>query len=73
MSCGGDTDVERTHQPEHKPRRAAIYLSQRDRDALAAGKQPSWEESADVVDRAEPPRAAGPNDRRLLEDVPPHY
>ncbi|MBD3689122.1 toxin [Nanchangia anserum] len=53
--------------------RAAVYISERDRAALAAGTCPSWEEPADVRERPEEASASGPNDRRLLDDVPPHY
>ncbi|MDU0968972.1 MAG: toxin [Actinomycetaceae bacterium] len=62
--------------PSRGAHRAAVYISRRDREAMAAGKQTSWEETADVSERREQASSmspAGPNDRRLLDDVPPHY
>lgn len=53
----------------------AVYLSEQDREALAAGKQPSWCEHADVNEDRERPDSAGlsARDREMIENVPPHW
>lgn len=60
--------IKRMHQ-------AAVYLSQQDREALAQGKLTSWQTPPDVMpDHDQKPEPmGGENDRRLIEDIPPHY
>ncbi|WP_022867478.1 hypothetical protein [Schaalia vaccimaxillae] len=66
------------HAPKKK-RRVATYVSPVDRDLLDKGLPPSWEDRvraedtrpgsmADSADRGD-----GANDRRLIDNVPPHF
>lgn len=57
--------------------RRVVRVSEVDRHLIERGLPPSWEEkvgSEDVPgpDGADPDRGDGANDRRLLENVPPH-
>lgn len=54
-----------------------MRVSEVDRHLIERGLPPSWEEkvgSEDVIghDGAYPDRGDGANDRRLLDNVPPH-
>lgn len=61
----------------HRGGRRAVRVSEVDRHLIERGLPPSWEEkvgSEDVsaVEGADPDRGDGANDRRLLDNVPPH-
>lgn len=66
--------VERTK----KRRRVATFVSDVDRKLIAHGVAPSWEDRVRPDDRRagsfadSPDRGDGANDRRLLDNVPPH-
>ena len=66
--------VERTK----KRRRVATFVSEVDRKLIAHGVAPSWEDRVRPDDRRagsfadSPDRGDGANDRRLLDNVPPH-
>lgn len=66
--------VERTK----KHRRVATFVSDVDRKLIAHGVAPSWEDRVRPDDRRagsfadSPDRGDGANDRRLLDNVPPH-
>lgn len=66
--------VERTK----KRRRVATFVSDVDRKLIAHGVVPSWEDRVRPDDRRagsfadSPDRGDGANDRRLLDNVPPH-
>lgn len=66
--------VERTK----KRRRVATFVSEVDRKLIAHGVAPSWEDRVRLDDRRagsfadSPDRGDGANDRRLLDNVPPH-
>lgn len=66
--------VERTK----KRRRVATFVSDVDRKLIAHGVAPSWEDRVHPDDRRagsfadSPDRGDGANDRRLLDNVPPH-
>lgn len=59
-------------------RRLAVYVSEVDRALLDKGLAPSWEDRVTEADfrpgsmRDSSDRGDGANDRRLLENVPPH-
>ena len=57
--------------------RRAVRVSDVDRRLIERGLPPSWEEKVDEADVAppqdvDPDRGDGANDRRLLDNVPPH-
>lgn len=62
-----------------RARRVATYVSEVDRRLIAQGIAPSWEDRVREEDawpgsmRDAPDRGDGANDRRLLDDVPPHW
>lgn len=60
-----------------KPRRRAVKLSDVDEERLRRGDTPTWLEPARLSEAPEtrPASSAGlsPDERRLLEDVPPHW
>ena len=61
-----------------KRRRVATFVSDVDRKLIAHGVAPSWEDRVHPDDRRvgsfadSPDRGDGANDRRLLDNVPPH-
>lgn len=61
-----------------KRRRVATFVSDVDRELIAHGVAPSWEDRVRPDDRRagsfadSPDRGDGANDRRLLDNVPPH-
>ena len=61
-----------------KKRRLATFVSDVDRKLIAHGVAPSWEDRVRPDDRRagsfadSPDRGDGANDRRLLDNVPPH-
>ena len=59
--------------------RRAVRVSDVDRRLIERGLPPSWEEKVDTEDLTvrggdgrDPDRGDGANDRRLLDNVPPH-
>jgi len=57
--------------------RRVVRVSEMDRHLIEEGLPPSWEEKigpedVSAVDGADPDRGDGANDRRLLDNVPPH-
>ncbi|WP_075890900.1 MULTISPECIES: toxin [Actinomyces] len=57
--------------------RRVVRVSEVDRRLIEQGLPPSWEErigpeDVSAVDGSDPDRGDGANDRRLLDNVPPH-
>lgn len=64
--------------PQQRRRRVATFVSEVDQRLIDHGIAPSWEDRVSEADfrpgsmRDSPDRGDGANDRRLLENVPPH-
>lgn len=62
-----------------KRRRVAVHISEVDQRLIDQGIAPSWEDTVEEADLRpgsmadSPDRGDGANDRRLLDDVPPHW
>lgn len=64
-------------RPPRRRRRRVVRVSEVDRHLIERGLPPSWEEKVDEADMAppqdvDPDRGDGANDRRLMDNVPPH-
>ncbi len=56
-------------------RRRVVYISETDRSLLAHGEAPSWQQPGYPIECSDGnlERFDRGNDRRLLEEVPPHW
>ncbi|MDC4232178.1 toxin [Actinomyces sp. B33] len=67
-----------TDEGRSRRRRIAVHVSEVDRRLIERGIAPSWEDRVGPGDRRpgamadSPDRGDGANDRRLVENVPPH-
>ncbi len=69
-------EKEKAGSGERPRRRRAVMVSEVDKRLIAAGLPPSWEEPVSDRDLRDADAGEGggnvSNDKRLLEDVPPH-